>query len=278
MPLQVAICIGVNYQTHAHGRLEGCVNDAKNLSTFLREHRGFDTVAVMTDEPANIRTSMYPTAQNIVMQLYQLALRTHREHVSDVWISFSGHGIQVRDASGDEADGRDECIVPVDYMQSGVVSDDLLRHVLNMMHPRTRCMVLMDCCHSGTSLDLIYHLDDAYNCERVDDEHVRDALQPDVIMISGCKDAQTSADIQQEGAMTRAFLDTLHNFGYCLTLKGLLYGMRSHIRQRGLEQIPQITMSRARSPMSMAIDLRTSTDSADSTESIAFMHVHAPAP
>jgi hypothetical protein len=36
----------------------------------------------------------------------------------------SGHGGQVKDVSGDEDDGNDECIYPVDFKQAGQIIDD----------------------------------------------------------------------------------------------------------------------------------------------------------
>lgn len=36
----------------------------------------------------------------------------------------AGHGGSVKDTSGDEADGMDETLVPVDYQQSGQITDD----------------------------------------------------------------------------------------------------------------------------------------------------------
>lgn len=36
----------------------------------------------------------------------------------------TGHGGSVRDASGDEADSLDETMVPVDYQQTGQITDD----------------------------------------------------------------------------------------------------------------------------------------------------------
>ena len=43
-----------------------------------------------------------------------------------VFLSFAGHGGSVTDTSGDEADGKDETMVPVDYQSSGQITDDVI--------------------------------------------------------------------------------------------------------------------------------------------------------
>ena len=70
----------------------------------------------------------------------------------------TGHGGRVRDDDyGEEADGYDETLVPVDYNSAGQIRDDDLYSslVCNMTSGAT-LVSLMDCCHSGTVLDLPY--------------------------------------------------------------------------------------------------------------------------
>ena len=42
----------------------------------------------------------------------------------------SGHGGQTKDLDGDEADGFDEVIYPVDYNQAGHIVDDVSAHAV----------------------------------------------------------------------------------------------------------------------------------------------------
>lgn len=37
----------------------------------------------------------------------------------------SGHGSQVKDRDGDEVDGFDEVILPVDFRKAGIITDDV---------------------------------------------------------------------------------------------------------------------------------------------------------
>ena len=64
----------------------------------------------------------------------------------------------MRDTSGDEKDGYDETLIPLDYQTSGQIrDDDLLRHVVVAMKAGVFVTSIMDCCHSGTVLDLPYN-------------------------------------------------------------------------------------------------------------------------
>lgn len=68
-----------------------------------------------------------------------------------------GHGGQTKDLDGDEADGYDEVIYPVDFRQHGHITDDEMHRI--MVHPLqagVRLTAIFDSCHSGTALDLPY--------------------------------------------------------------------------------------------------------------------------
>ena len=57
----------------------------------------------------------------------------------------------------DEDDGYDETLVPVDYGSAGQIRDDDLYDNLVCAVPSGASLVaLMDCCHSGSVLDLPY--------------------------------------------------------------------------------------------------------------------------
>jgi Caspase domain len=68
-----------------------------------------------------------------------------------------GHGSRVRDQDGDEEDGYDETLVPVDFQRSGQIrDDDIYKMLVKPMRSGVTMTCLMDCCHSGTVLDLPY--------------------------------------------------------------------------------------------------------------------------
>ena len=73
---------------------------------------------------------------------------------------YSGHSARVKDdESGEEAaDGHDETLVPLDYKTSGIIrDDDLFEAVIKPALKPDVCLTsIMDCCHSGSVLDLPY--------------------------------------------------------------------------------------------------------------------------
>jgi len=184
--------------------------------------------------------------------------------VSDVkpgdslFFHYSGHGSQVIDTSGDEEDGLDETICPVDFKSAGQIIDDDINDLLVKTIPEgARLTALMDCCHSGTGMDLPYMYRSSKN-GLVDTtprsfslfRKRRSARPPpgsssgEVILFSGCRDDQTSADTGLKatagGAMTNAFLEALDrapNGNYVQ----LLWEMRESLRNGVFVQIPQLS-------------------------------------
>jgi len=75
-----------------------------------------------------------------------------------LFFHYSGHGTQVKDVSGDEeGDGMDEAICPMDYTSKGLIVDDDLNAILVKNLPKgVRLTAILDCCHSGSGLDLPY--------------------------------------------------------------------------------------------------------------------------
>ena len=68
-----------------------------------------------------------------------------------------GHGGRLRDDDGDEEDGYDETLIPLDYEYAGQIrDDDLFVTLVQPMAEGVALTCLMDCCHSGTVLDLPY--------------------------------------------------------------------------------------------------------------------------
>ncbi len=60
--------------------------------------------------------------------------------------TYSGHGTQVTDRSGDESDPYDEAI----SLYDGNVIDDELRVILNGIHPQATLVIVSDSCFSGS--------------------------------------------------------------------------------------------------------------------------------
>jgi hypothetical protein len=110
---------------------------------------------VLADCPCpGVKGAHLPTKENILHSIERLV--TGAKAGDMLYFSFSGHGTQVPDHSGEEADGLDEAIVPGDFAEIGrVITDDELAAYL--VAPLTEGVLLtciFDCCHSGTILDL----------------------------------------------------------------------------------------------------------------------------
>lgn len=68
-----------------------------------------------------------------------------------------GHGGQTPDLDGDEDDGYDEVIYPVDFRTEGhIVDDEMHRIMVKPLKPGVRLTAIFDSCHSGSALDLPY--------------------------------------------------------------------------------------------------------------------------
>lgn len=69
----------------------------------------------------------------------------------------TGHGGQTKDLDGDEDDGYDEVIYPVDFKQRGHIVDDQIHAIcVAPLQPGVRLTSIFDSCHSGSVLDLPY--------------------------------------------------------------------------------------------------------------------------
>lgn len=117
------------------------------------ETQGFDAAEfrVLMDDGENID----PTAENVLDGLRWLV--DGAEAGDALFMHYSGHGGSMPDDSGDEADGKDETLVPVDYQSAGQIRDDIIFEELVAKLPAgVSLKVVMDCCHSGSILDLPY--------------------------------------------------------------------------------------------------------------------------
>ena len=78
---------------------------------------------------------------------------------SELWLSYSGHGSYY--FSTRESDYQNEILCPSDYLTKGFISDDWLkREFVDKLPGDCKVFALMDCCHSGSNMDLPYCLKD----------------------------------------------------------------------------------------------------------------------
>lgn len=240
-----ALCIGINYKGMPN-ELYGCINDARNVQRFLLRH-GYkhDDIKMMTDDATDPR--LRPTKTNILDAMHWL-VQGAQPHDS-LFFHYSGHGGQVKDTDGDEVDGFDEVIFPLDFKRAGHIVDDLMNTIMVQKLPiGCRLTGLFDSCHSGSVLDLpyLYSSDGKAKGSQVSKKWFdRKSTHADVISWSGCKDSQTSADTWEAGvatgAMSYAFINSLKQ-NPDQTYQELLRSVRSILKKK-YSQRPQLSSS-----------------------------------
>ena len=143
-----ALLIGIDKYGHV-SPLKGPVNDAKDMANFITGRGGFrkSDVRLLLDAEA--------TKKNILAVVKEWLVEGTNPG-DEVFLFYSGHGFQQPDLDGDETDGLDETLVPVDAFVNedgkikGMITDDELGVLLARLSGR-RVRVVVDACHSGTS-------------------------------------------------------------------------------------------------------------------------------
>ena len=238
-----ALLIGCNYYG-SKIPLNGCINDIVNMSHFLKDalnYKAKDILELRDDNPSSM-----PTKANILSTL-KMAVDSSST-LSELWIHYSGHGSQIRSVDNDETDGLDEVIVPVDYKKSGFITDDELFNIIKNVKCRT--ILIFDSCCSGSICDLQNMFEfNGKALVRTKDAYKGIDSNPDVFVLSGCKDAQTSADVvnvqqrQYVGAFTDSLLQCLRANECNVDILKLYEDTCSYIKSKGYTQSPVLTCS-----------------------------------
>ena len=144
---------------------EAVVNDAKLFMTNLPEY--------------SCKILRNPSTREMLSELVSLISNPENEVVFGVF----SHGQQVRDISGDESDGMDECIV----MKDGLLIDDNLTDLINKYRRCKRLTLIADICHSG-----VYDFKDFTN-------------HNNLTIVTSCADRETSKQFVKNGCFTLQF-------------------------------------------------------------------------
>jgi hypothetical protein len=261
-----AFLVGINRYQIAGADLRGCVNDVKDLSAALVEFHGFkkSDITVLTDRAAT-KKAMQAGIRSL--------LRSSKKGDVAV-VNFSGHGSHVPDDNRDEADGREEILCPADLDWDDPLRDDWLRTTLDGVKAGVNLTVIMDCCHSGTNTRAILppdapikerYLPSPSSLKAVESgrseprtisselraspraaRKARDIVKAELpeVLITGCRDTQTSADAfingKFNGALTFALVDAIRKSRGRLTYKQLHDRAAGVLKTRKFEQVPQL--------------------------------------
>lgn len=260
-----AVLIGINRYRVPGADLRGCVNDVKNMQEVLTRYYGFRS--------SDITTLLDFAATTKAMRAAIRRLVKDARKGDVLLLHYSGHGSNVPDADGDEADGRDEILCPTDLDWKAALTDDWLRKTLDGLRVGVSLTVVMDCCHSGTNTRAI-RPPDAPIVERFlpspwdlvaaeSGRRLRGTVtgtlrrsgarrrKADVVaapikemLITGCRDTQTSADAfiggSYNGALTWSLAHAVRDAGGTLTYRQLHERMLKRLAQDRYTQVPQL--------------------------------------
>lgn len=217
-----ALLIGINKYRIDGADLRGCVNDVKNIESVLTKYCGFPAASIkkLIDTQA--------TKKKIEAGIKDLLKNAKAGDV--LFLHYSGHGANTPDLNGDEDDFRDEILCPTDLDWKDPLTDDWLRTTIDAsMRPKVNLTIVMDCCHSGSNTRALLppdapivnrFLPNPYDLAEVESgRKLRGAIRPtraiskpkgksksrggslDIavaempeVLITGCRDYQTSAD------------------------------------------------------------------------------------
>ncbi len=266
-----AVLIGVNKYKIPGADLRGCVNDLKNLQSALTQYYGFAAgdITMLADFAAT-KKSMEAAIRNL--------LRGARK--GDVLLlHYSGHGSNVPDNDGDEADRRDEILCPTDLDWKNPLRDDWLRKTFDGMRSGVNLTVIMDCCHSGTNTRAINppdapvierYLPNPWDLMAAESgrklkgrfmgtlsaagrakKRRSDIVTVDIpeVLITGCRDTQTSADAyiggSYNGALTYNLVAALKEAKGKITFRDLHARTMAKLKSGKFDQVPQLEGSKA---------------------------------
>lgn len=205
MNKKFALCIGNNYPG-TPAELNGCVNDANDWTTLLK-NEGYDVVTIHE-----------ATKAQMVLALQEALKKTG--FGDRLVFTYSGHGTWVPDTGGDEPDKRDEALVPADYQQGYVLTDDELDQIFSARRYGAGVLMLSDSCHSGT-VTRFFDMRGSVRPKFLPPSNVRRDVDPDddflvgargslpapsqISLISGCADDEFSYDAWFDDRANGAF-------------------------------------------------------------------------
>ena len=261
-----ALLIGINRYQIAGADLRGCVNDVEDLSAALIEFHGFKKgdITVLTDGAA--------TKKAMQSGIKKLVGDSKKGDVAV--LHYSGHGSNVPDDNADEADGRDEILCPTDLDWNDPLRDDWLRTTFDRLRAGVRLTAIMDCCHSGTNTRAILppdapvkerYLPSPWGLAAVESgrsiprkvtselrrsaratRKAKDIVAADLpeVLITGCRDTQTSADAfingRYNGALTYGLVDAIRQAKGQLTYRELHDRVSQTLKAKDFDQVPQL--------------------------------------
>ena len=267
-----AVLVGVNRYRIPGADLRGCVNDVINMQAVLTQRYGF--------AKGDITTLLDYNATQKAIQTAIAALVKGGRKGDVLLVHFSGHGSNVPDDNGDEADKRDEILCPTDLDWKNPFRDDWLRKTFDGVKAGVNLTVITDCCHSGTITRAIRppdaeilerYLPSPWDLVAVESGRVlrgkrrsglhkapmatrmkRDIITAELpeVLISGCRADQTSADAfiggSYNGALTYSLAAAIMEARRPLTYRELHDATIAKLKKGRYSQVPQLECGKTR--------------------------------
>ncbi|QIX01897.1 hypothetical protein AMS68_007414 [Peltaster fructicola] len=154
-PRKKSLLIGINYVGSQHA-LQGCHQDVNNMREFLTA-MGYPSdsrsqVVMRDDGNTDPRGPMFPNGHNLLAAMQWLVSEPNTVN----FLHYSGHGGQVP-SEGYGSSGFSDTIVPVDFERGGQIPSNILhRTLVSSLPANSTLFIVLDCCHSGSALELPY--------------------------------------------------------------------------------------------------------------------------
>jgi hypothetical protein len=239
-----ALLIGIDYLAIPSITLNGCIYDVINIGHVLIDAYNYDSVTILRDDMNNPATM--PTRANIINNLRLLAQQSTA--LDEIWVHYSGHGSQIPDKTAYAGTGLNQILVPCDYQTAGFIIDKELFAIAKNIKCKT--LFIFDACHSGTMCDLQWSYQYVTPTAWTKTQNNTVALSnPNIYMISGCKDDQTSADAfiktdqTAQGAFTSAFITALRYYRHNVSITNVYQYVCGYLIANGLTQTPVLSCS-----------------------------------
>lgn len=191
-----ALLFAINDYYGAGSDLNGCLNDQRDVKQTLESlYPGF---AIRALRDADVTVSRVMT--ELTKAVYTLV------EGDFLLVHYSGHGTQTYDPHGDEEDGYDEAL----YVYDGMVTDDVLRGILMKIPVGATVLLMLDSCFSGTATREMHCGKSKFMPNPNLPPRKKRAVKTPIeemnwIVLSGCREDQTSADAYINGEYHGAF-------------------------------------------------------------------------
>jgi len=267
--------LGIGINNYPNSPLNGCVPDIALAYRIAKSVFGFTEFDILDDANA--------TKKNIMN-----AMKKALKGLSDddtLYIHYSGHGsYQPCDSytASSETDYYDEGWVPYDYDSCGLLIDNEINHMVKSLDPDVHLFICSDSCFSGSvvrlnnpkkpyknrfmppslrsilgtgELDLDEYLNPKIAKRDVGSTRVRSFVvdtqdkQNNAILISGCGEHQTSADVYipeartYHGALTYNLFKILKEHNWNMTYEDIILELNINLGREEYAQQPQLECS-----------------------------------